>query len=317
MNRALLADWAALYQLLRIDQARESLREMLLESGPTILSRGAAAFAIFMIGKWASGLAENLTDRVLKQARIDETLRKFLCRLVNAVIMCAVVLAALEKLGVNTTSLAAVFAAAGLAIGLALQGSLSNFAAGVMIILFRPFKVGDVVEAAGTKGIVEEIHIFSTMMRTGDNVKIIVPNSSVTSSNITNYSSMPTRRIDLVIGCGYQDDLRAVKSFLEAVIAAEPRVLAQPEPVVAVSDLADHSVQFVVRPWVKNADYWTVRWALVEQIKLGFDEHGFHIPFPQRDIHVHHVERSVADAAEPEPMTDDLPVTQIQPRRVA
>ena len=164
-----------------------------------------------------------------------------------------------------------------------------------MIILFRPFKVGDYIEAGGTKGIVEEIHIFSTMMRTGDNVKIIVPNNAVTSGNISNYSSKATRRIDLVVGCGYQDDLRAVRRFLESLLGSDPRILPQPKPDVAVSQLADHCVEFIVRPWVKNVDYWAVRWDLLEKIKLGFDEHGFQIPYPQREIHVRQAAPMAAD----------------------
>jgi small conductance mechanosensitive channel len=223
------------------------------------------------------------------------------------------VLATLEQLGVNTTSLAAVLAAAGLAVGMALQGSLSNFAAGVMIILFRPFKVGDFIEAGGTKGIVEEIHIFSTMMRTGDNVKIIVPNSSVTGGNISNYSAKPTRRIDLVVGCGYQDDLREVKQFLEELVASDPRILPQPKPDVAVSQLADHCVEFIVRPWVKNIDYWMVRWDLLEKVKLGFDDRGFHIPYPQRDVHVHATPPSLVVAEELSPTVNLPQPTETEP----
>jgi small conductance mechanosensitive channel len=194
-------------------------------------------------------------------------------------------MAALDQLGFNTTSVAAILAATGLAVGMALQGSLSNFAAGVMIILFRPFKVGDFVQAAGEKGIVEEIHIFHTHLRTPDNVAVIIPNGAVTGGNILNFSTKPTRRIDLIVSCGYQDELRAVKRFLEDLLAGEPRVLTDPEAVVAVAELADNSVNFVVRPWVASADYWPVRWDLTERIKVGFDERGFSIPFPQRELH--------------------------------
>lgn len=295
-----LADLSALLERFGVHQLKEKVDQYILGYGPQLLSRLAAAGLIFLVGRWAAGIAEDLLQKVLSRAHVDETLSKFLCRLLNALLLCAIVLAALEQLGVNTTSLAAVLAAAGLAIGMALQGSLSNFAAGVMIILFRPFKVGDFIEAGGTKGIVEEIHIFSTMMRTGDNVKIIVPNSSVTGGNISNYSEKPTRRIDLIVGCGYQDDLREVKQFLEALVAEDPRILSQPKPDIAVSQLADHCVEFIVRPWVKNVDYWAVRWDLLEKIKLGFDERGFHIPFPQRDVHVH---TSV------QPRSEDLPPT--------
>ena len=289
MDMMLLADFAATLERFGLSSLRQRIDQYIVGYGPELLSRVAAAGLIFLVGRWGAGLADEVLRKVLSRAHVDETLAKFLCRIANAVLMCAIVLAALEHLGVNTTSLSAVLAAAGLAVGLALQGSLSNFAAGVMIILFRPFRVGDYVEAAGTKGIVEEIHIFSTMMRTGDNVKIIVPNSSVTGGIVSNYSCQPTRRIDLVVGCGYQDDLRAVKQFLEQLVASDSRILADPKPDVAVSELADYCVNFIVRPWVKTADYWVVRWDLIEKIKLGFDEYGFHIPFPQRDVHVHAV----------------------------
>lgn len=263
--------------------------------GPELLANCASAAAIFYVGRWAAKIADRLIGQFLVSAKVDETLARFLSRISYAFMMCAVALASLERVGVNTTSVTAVLAAAGLAVGMALQGSLSNFAAGVMIILFRPFKVGDFVEAAGTKGIVEEINVFNTMLRTPDNIDIIVPNSSITSGNITNYSSKPTRRIDLVVGCAYSDDLQAVKTFLESVVQEDRRILRDPEPVVAVSDLAEHSVNFVVRPWVKNTEYWDVRWALTERIKLGFDEHGFQIPFPQRDVHVYSMDGSEAE----------------------
>ena len=178
-------------------------------------------------------------------------------------------------------------AAAGLAISLALQGSLANFAAGVMLILFKPFKVGDFVDAGGSTGVVEEIQLFSTMVRTGDNVLMIIPNAQVTGGTITNYSAKETRRVDLVVGCGYGDDLKAVKQFLEELVAGDDRILEEPEPVVAVSELGDSSVNFVVRPWVNSGDYWDVKWELTEKIKLGFDERGFNIPYPTQDIHIH------------------------------
>jgi small conductance mechanosensitive channel len=314
-----------------------------VKNGPQLLANFLGAVIIFFVGKWVARFGERILDRLLTNARVDETLTKFLCRITFALLMCAVALAALERLGVQTTSLTAVLAAAGLAVGLALQGSLSNFAAGVMIILFRPFKVGDLIEAAGTKGIVEEIHIFSTMMRTPDNVDIIVPNSAVTGGNITNYSSKPIRRIDLVVGCGYADDLSAVKQFLQQLVDEDPRIRRDPAPVVAVSELAESSVNFVVRPWVKNTDYWNVKWDLTERVKLGFDQHGFTIPFPQRDLHIRTdtaqpvaidpvalaaadgnaiVDRSLARSAPPSPghstpTEPPLPDGLIRPRRAA
>ena len=177
--------------------------------------------------------------------------------------------------------------AIGLAIGFALKDSLANFASGVMLIMFKPFKVGDFVNAGGSSGVIEEIRIFNTFMRTGDNVQIIIPNSQITGGTITNYSAKDTRRIDLVVGCGYSDNLKEVKDFLTQLIAGDERVLDDPAPVIAVNELADSSINFVVRPWVKSADYWTTRWDLTEKIKLGFDERGFTIPFPSQDLFIH------------------------------
>jgi small conductance mechanosensitive channel len=287
MHFLLFAAGTSLLERLNLDVLKARLDTYILRFGPDLLMNLCAAAIIFYLGRWAAKLAERILFQVLVGAKLDETLTKFLCRITYALMLCAVALASLDRLGVNTTSLTAVLAAAGLAVGMALQGSLSNFAAGVMIILFRPFKVGDFVEAGGTKGIVEEINVFSTLMRTPDNVDIVVPNNAITGGNITNYSSKPTRRIDMVVGCAYRDDLLAVKRFLEGVLHSDPRILRDPEPVVAVDALADHSVNFVVRPWVKNSDYWPVRWDLTERIKLGFDHHGFEIPFPQRDVHVY------------------------------
>ena len=207
METWLLADLSGTIQQV-LGNFKQTVDRYIMEHGrqdtvPSCCRISWAPSLLFYVGKWVARVAERILNQLLINARVDETLTKFLCRITYALLMCAVALACLERLGVQTTSLTAVLAAAGLAVGLALQGSLSNFAAGVMIILFRPFKVGDLIEAAGTKGIVEEIHIFSTMMRTPDNVDIIVPNSAVTGGNITNYSSKPIRRIDLVVGCGY------------------------------------------------------------------------------------------------------------------
>jgi small conductance mechanosensitive channel len=244
-----------------------------------------AAFAIFLIGRWAVGLVHNLLVRTFTRARVDETLAKFLANIVYAIGLTLVIVAAISRLGVDTTSFAAVLAAAGLAVGLALQSSLSNFAAGVMIILFRPFKVGDYIETGGTAGIVEEIHIFNTWMRTLDNRQVVLPNGSITSGVITNFSAKPTRRIDLEVNCGYQDDLRAVKKFLEELVQADERILKEPSPLVAVDQLGDVNVRFVARPWVKREDFLDVRFALIERIKLGFDEHGFSMPAPPRIVY--------------------------------
>ncbi|MCS5597426.1 MAG: mechanosensitive ion channel [Alphaproteobacteria bacterium] len=245
-----------------------------------------AAIAIFIIGKWVAKRVVNVLKKVMKKASVDETLISFAGNIFYGLGLAFVVIASLSQLGVETTSLAAVIAAAGLAIGLALQGSLSNLAAGVMIILFRPFKIGDFVEAAGAAGIVEDISIFTTKFRTPDNRQIIVPNNAVTSDNITNISAKPERRVDLVIGVGYDDDLKKVKDVLSKIVSADERVLKDKDVVIAVSELADSSVNLVVRPWVKTEDYWPVYWHLTEQIKVTFDKEGISIPYPQRDLHV-------------------------------
>ncbi len=257
------------------------------EKAATFAGNVLAAIAIYIVGKIVVRILTGLLEKLMSRAKVDATLSTFLSNIAHYVLITFVILMALESLGVNTTSLAAILGAAGLAVGLALQSSLSNFASGVMIILFKPFRVGNFIEAAGVSGTVEEISIFSTLMKTGDNKQIIVPNGSIYGGNITNYSAKPTRRIDMVVGCGYGDDLRAVKAFLTILVENDERILKEPAPVVAVSELADSSVNFVVRPWVNSADYWAVLWDLNERVKLGFDERGFNIPYPQRDIHIH------------------------------
>jgi len=263
------------------------VKEYLATQGTQMAINLVVALLIFVLGKWIANILSRFCNRLMKQAKVDETLARFLSNIIYSILLVVVILAALSELGINTTSLAAVLAAAGFAVGMAFQGTLSNFASGVMLILFKPFRVGDFIEAGGTSGIVEEIQIFTTSLRTGDNIAIVVPNGHITSGTIKNYSKKETRRIDLVIGCGYDDDLKAVKTFLDDVIRGDERVLADPEPVIAVSELADSSVNFVVRPWVKNSDYWPTRWDLTEKIKLGFDERGFTIPYPSRDLHVY------------------------------
>ena len=244
------------------------------------------ALAIFFAGKFIAKRVVKLSQAVMRKSRVDETLISFAGNILYGLALAFVAIAALSQLGINTTSLAAVIAAAGLAIGLALQDSLGNLAAGVMIILFRPFKNGDYIEAAGTSGTVEEIHIFTTKMKTPDNREIIVPNGQIVSDTITNYSAKPTRRLDLVIGVGYGDDLKKVRKVLTKILADEERLLKEPEPTIGVLELGDNSVNFAVRPWVATADYWPVRFDLMEAIKTTFDKEGISIPFPQRDLHI-------------------------------
>jgi small conductance mechanosensitive channel len=225
----------------------------------------------------------------MARAALDDMLTKFVSNILYTVLLVVVAIAALDQLGVQTTSLLAVLGAAGLAVGLALKDSLANFASGVMLIIFRPFKVGDFIEAAGIAGVVEEVRIFSTIMRTGDNRGIIIPNGQIYGGPIVNVTARPTRRIDMVFGIGYEDDIRKARQLIEAELAADERILEDPAPVVMVAELADSSVNINVRPWVNTGDYWDVRGNLLERIKLSFDENGISIPYPQRDVHMHNV----------------------------
>lgn len=252
--------------------------------------RVIGAIIIFVLGKWIAGLVTKIVKRLMENANVEETLVIFLGNLAYALLLTVVVLAALSQLGINTTSFIAILGAAGLAVGLALQGSLANFGAGVLLIMFQPFKTGDFVDAGGAMGAVEEINIFTTKLKTPDNRQIIVPNSNIVSSNITNFSAKDTRRVDLVFGVSYSDDLKKVKNELVEILSADKRILEDPEPVVAVSELADSSVNFVVRPWVKSSDYWDVYFDLQEKVKNRFDEKGISIPFPQQDIHISKLE---------------------------
>lgn len=249
-----------------------------------------AALVIFVIGKWVARKLGNVTKKVMESREVDAALVNFASSLVYYALLIFVVIAALGQIGIQTASFVAIVGAAGLAIGLAMQGSLSNFAAGVLIIIFKPFKIGDFVEMAGTSGVVENIMIFTTEMKTGDNKKIIVPNSSVLGGVITNYSANATRRVDLVMGIGYNDDIDKAKQVLEEIVNADERILKNPAPLIAVSELADSSVNFAVRPWVKSADYWAVYFALNETVKKRFDQEGISIPYPQQDIHLHKTE---------------------------
>jgi len=204
--------------------------------------------------------------------------------------MVVVFIAAINQLGIETTSIIAMLGAAGLAIGLALQGSLANFAAGILIVTFRPYKVGDYIQAGSASGTVLDIQIFSTVLKTPDNKMIVIPNGSVMDGSITNYSEQPTRRVDIVASCGYEDDIDKVKQLLTDIINQDDRILDEPEPIVALSELADNSINFVVRPWVNSSDYFPVYYSLLEQIKKRFDKEGISIPYPQRDIHIYNHE---------------------------
>ncbi|MFT5395773.1 MAG: small conductance mechanosensitive channel [Gammaproteobacteria bacterium] len=255
-----------------------------------LLTNIAIAAAILFGGIWLAKQIKKYVVLMMERRNVDALLASFFSNIVYVALVAFVVIAALSQLGIQTTSFVAIIGAAGLAIGLALQGSLANFASGVMIIAFRPFKVGDFIEAGGVAGVVEGIQIFSTQMRTGDNKAIIIPNAGITGGNITNYSAKDTRRVDMVFGIGYGDDIKKAKDILMELITDDERILKDPEPLVAVSELGDSSVNFVVRPWVNSADFWGVKFDYTEAVKLRFDKEGISIPFPQRDVHLHKVE---------------------------
>ena len=244
------------------------------------------AVAVLIIGRWAAGFIRKSSRRGLQRAGTDASLVPFLSSMVYYLALTVVVIAVLNLFGIETTSLIAVLGAAGLAVGLALQGTLSNFAAGVMLLVFRPFHVGDFVDAAGVAGTVHEIGIFVTIVDTVDNVRMIVPNSQIGSSIIKNYSTNDRRRNDLLIGISYDDDIGVAVRTIEAVLKSDARVHSEPEPVVAVSELADSSVNLVVRPWCDASDYWPLRWDLTRKLKEELESAGCSIPYPQRDVHL-------------------------------
>ncbi len=253
---------------------------------PLYALRLVAALVIIVVGRWIAKYLRGLVSRVLAKRETDAAVVSLAASVTYVLIMVAVFLAALSQIGVQVTTFVAVLGAAALAIGLALQGSLANLAAGVLLLIFRPFKAGDFVEAAGISGVVEEMHIFTTQLRTGDNRLVIVPNAKLTGDNIINYTAKDTRRVDLVVGVGYGEDLSRVKQVLSDILSADSRVLSDPEPTIGVLQLADSSVNLAVRPWVATADYWDVYFATMEAVKTRFDAEGINIPFPQMDVHL-------------------------------
>jgi small conductance mechanosensitive channel len=270
-------DWAGLWTTVQ-------------EAGIEFGMKTVVAIVIFIVGRIVARMLTKGLRKLMQAQEVDKILETFVSNLVYWTVMIFVIIAAISQIGVQTTSLIAVMGAAGLAVGLALQGSLSNFAAGVLIVMFRPYRVGDFVEAAGIAGVVEQVQILTTILKTGDNKRIIVPNSQIMGSIITNYSANDKRRIDMVFGVSYSDDLDKVRANLEELIAADERILKDPAPVIAVSELADSSVNFIVRPWVATADYWAVFWDLTEAVKKRFDREGISIPFPQQDVYIHKVD---------------------------
>ncbi|WP_319381010.1 mechanosensitive ion channel domain-containing protein [Thiomicrorhabdus sp.] len=247
-----------------------------------------AALLVFIVGRFLISLVLKLFKKgLLRAGKLDEMLINFIMSITGAVLLLVVVIAALDQLGVDTTSLVALIGAAGLAVGLALKDSMQDFASGVMILVFKPFKAGDFVEAGGISGVAEKVQLFTTTFRTGDNKEIIVPNSSIYSDSITNYSVRETRRVDMVFGISYDDDIRLAKQILDRLVSEDERILPEPAPVIALSELGASSVDFIVRPWVNSSDYWKVKWDMNEKVKLAFDEAGISIPYPQMDVHLH------------------------------
>lgn len=257
--------------------------DWLLLNGPNVL----AAILILILGRWLVKWISFLVRKALTKSGMDVTLVRFLEKLLYYSLLVTVIIAAADQLGIKTTSFLAILGAAGLAIGLALKDSLSNFASGVMLILFQPFRVGDAVTISGVTGKVERIDIFSSVLSTPDNQKIIVPNSNITSDVIINITANPTRRIDLVIGISYDDDIKQAKEIIENIIKADTRILSDPAPTVALGELGASSIDLVVRPWVKTEEYWDVRFDLMESLKYTFDEKGISFPYPQQDVHMY------------------------------
>jgi len=259
-----------------------------IEGAPQYLQQIIMAILIFVVGKIAVKLILRFLHKLMTHSKTDETLVKFSLSLSNIALMTVVIIAAINKLGVQTTSFIAILGAAGLAIGLALQGSLSNFASGVLLIIFKPIKVGDFIEGAGVIGEVLEISIFTTTVKTPDNKKAIVPNAKLGNDNIINYSSLGTRRVDLSVGISYSDDMQKARNLLTDLLNSDDRVLKDPAPFVGVEELGDSSVNLTVRPWVNVADYWDVFFDMNQKIKEVLDSNHFSIPFPQQDVHVIH-----------------------------
>ncbi len=269
--------------------------QSLLEEGIALVTTHGLniliALIVFVVGRMVAKRLANVTQAILSKSSVDETLTTFLRNIIYYALLAAIAIMALGQAGINVTSFLAVLGAAGLAVGLALKDSLSNFAAGVMLILLGFFKKGDYITAAGVSGTVTAINIFNTVLTSPDNKAIIVPNSSILSGTIINVSANATRRVDLIMGIGYDDDLLKAKELLETIVKEDPRVLSTPAPQIAVSELADSSVNFIVRPWCKTEDYWGVYWGLTEKVKLVFDQEGISIPYPQTDVHLHKADK--------------------------
>lgn len=268
---------------INLEELINQIRELVVKFGFNII----AAIAILIIGIWISKIIRKIIGKALSKKEIDKTIISFLVNLLYALLLTVVILAALSRVGFQTTSVIAVLGAAGLAIGLALQGSLANFASGVLLIMFRPFKVDDFVKIAGEEGFVEKIHIFTTQVKTFDNRTIIIPNSNITSNKIINYTVKEIRRVDLTIGISYGDNIKAAIDALMDLCASNPKVLKDPAPYVGVVEYGDSSINLTVRPWCNTGDYWEVFFGINEKMKSALNDKGISIPFPQRDVHLY------------------------------
>jgi len=271
-----------------IDKIKDTLTELVMVYGLKILG----ALAIFFIGRWVARFVRGLVHKILTKRNLDPTITLFITNVLYILLLAFVCVAALSAVDIQTGSFIAVIGAAGLAIGLALQGSLANFAAGFLLILFRPFKKGDYIEGGGTAGIVDEIQMFTTVLNTPDNKRVIIPNAKLTGDNIINYSAKEVRRLDLVFGVSYSDDLDKVRSVLQRIADADDRILKEgapapaAPPAILVGEMADSSVNFILRVWVKTGDFWGVKFDTTEKVKKTFDQEDITIPFPQRDVHM-------------------------------
>ena len=264
----------------------ETVKAFLITKGTEFAIDLLAAIVIFVVGRWLAKWVSYIIATAMTRAKVDQILVSFVQHICYFGLLAFVVIAALDRLGIKLTAAIAVLGAAALAVAFALQGSLSNFAAGILMVIFKPFKVGDLVTVAGVQGTVQEIQILNTVLNSLDNVRIIIPNAQITGGTISNFSTNATRRVDLTIGVSYDDDIRKVKEVIESVLASDPRILKTPAPTVAVSELGDSSVNFVVRPWVKSGDYWNVYFDTTAMLKTSLENSGITIPFPQRDVHI-------------------------------
>jgi small conductance mechanosensitive channel len=264
----------------------DAIKQFLATKGTDFALNLLAAILIFVIGRWLSKLISVIIAQVMTKAKVERLLVTFVQHMSYFTLLAFVIIAALDRVGIKLTAAIAVLGAAALAVAFALQGSLSNFAAGILMVIFKPFKVGDFVEVSGVQGTVQEIQVLTTVINSDDNIRIIIPNAQVTSGTIRNFTINNTRRIDLTIGVSYDDDLKKAKQVIENVLGADARILKKPAPTVAVSELGDSSVNFVVRPWVKPADYWDVYFDITEKLKLAIESNGLTLPFPQYDVNI-------------------------------